>query len=172
MSSQILETEQERAVWARVMAGRAEPPTESCANPELSENPDNHCSTEPEQLLTWAEDECRTAALYRYLARCLPVQSRCWLLEIAHDEQCHARTLAAYYYSVTGHRAQLQSDFIPRHTPRELLRQQYQLELDASAAYHDAAHCTEGELQLQLDQFSRDEARHARMVMCLLECVI
>ena len=40
------------------------------------------------------------------------------------------------------------------------------------AAYLDAAHCTGGDLSILLEELSKDEARHSRMVLCLLECVL
>ncbi len=175
MMSQFLETERERAVWERVLSAREprqeqEPPCPEPPDCECPETPD--CTVTPDQLLEWACDECHDASLYRHLARCLPNSARRWLLEIANDEQCHAKRLAAHYFTMTGCRAQLHAHFVPSHTPRELLRQRYQAELDGSAQYRDAAQCAEGELRCLLDQLSRDEARHSRMVMCLLECVI
>ena len=166
--SHYLDREQEMAVWARVMEARQEPMPDlpDCA-PDAK--PDR-CLT-PEQILDWICHECHDACLYRHLSRCLP-RAKQWLLEMAHDEQCHAKRLAAQYYLLTGRKPCFCTRFSPDSHACELLRRQYQEEINGSAAYHDAAHRAEGDLADLLDELSKDEARHSRMVMCLLECVL
>ena len=164
--SHYLDAAREQAVWARVTAARQEP--------ERPETPDCRpdCSPTPEQILDWICHECQDACLYHHLARCLPACAKPWLLEIAHDEQRHARRLAAQYYLMTGCKPHCCTQFRPEAQACELLRRQYQAELDGSAAYLDAAHCTGGDLSILLEELSKDEARHSRMVLCLLECVL
>jgi len=164
--SHYLDAEQEMAVWARVMAGRQEPAPDG---PDCEPEPD--CCLRPEQLMEWVCHECHDVCLYHHLARCLP-RAKQWLLEMAHDEQCHAKRLAAQYYVLTGCKPCFCTRFHPEAQPCELLRRQYQAELDASAAYRAAADCAEGDLACLLEELSKDEARHSRMVMCLLECVL
>ena len=166
--SHYLDREQEMAVWARVMEARQEPMPDL---PDCAPDAKPDCCLTPEQILDWICHECHDACLYRHLSRCLP-RAKQWLLEMAHDEQCHAKRLAAQYYLLTGRKPCFCTRFSPDSHACELLRRQYQEELDASAAYHEAAHCAEGDLACLLDELAKDEARHSRMVMCLLECVL
>ncbi len=152
----MLAMEREQAVWDRVSLAQ-EPPRPSIT---------------ADQLLDWACHECQDACLYRWLARCLPKCAEPWLKELACDEQSHAKRLAAQYYLATGCRPKLCSDFTPTCQPLEHLRRRYQEELAGSNAYFAAAQNAEGELQELLDCLARDEARHARMVMCVLECIL
>lgn len=173
-----MDPEQERAVWERVAAGRSQGRAELSVQTALASEPEQPpedscpCRPAPGQLLEWIVHECEDAALYRHLACCLPAQARRCLLEMAADERRHARRLSAQYYVMTGRCPGGQPAFAPTACPLELLRRRYDEELAASAAYRDAAACAEGPLRELLDELSRDEARHSRMAMCLLEGVL
>lgn len=142
------------------------------------DRPDGGCGCEPEctitpaLLLDWICHESKDACLYQHLARCLPRCAYAMLMELAADEQCHARRLSAQYYVMTGCCPQIQPCFHPSHCPLELLRRRYQEELEGARLYRDAAGCATGTLLQTLDELSRDEARHSRTVMHLLECVL
>ena len=174
-----MDPEQERAVWERVAAGRGRGQTPA-AQPAPASEPEQPpqdgcqppCRITPEQLLGWITDECEDAALYRHLAQHLPSRARRGLLEMAADEHHHARRLSAQYFVMTGQCPRVQPAFVPTACPLETLRRRYEEELAGSAAYRDAAACADGTLRVVLDELSRDEARHSRMVMCLLESVL
>lgn len=174
-----MEQARENAVWERVRAGRSA--TDGAyiyENANLqSENaaePPQNCehTVTPEKIGEWVCREWENAEMYRHLAGRLPPCARQCLMEMAADEKEHARRLSAHYYAVTGGCVNRQGSYTPVCCPMETLRRQYEAELANAQTYGDAARCAEGMLAELLDELSRDEARHSRMVMYLLERVI
>jgi len=167
--AQTMEQARECAVWERVRAAQTTYPPQR-EDPGTAQSCEHTVTSE--QLREWIDHEWEDAALYRHLAGCLPPCAQRYLLEMATDEQGHARRLSAHYYAATGGCVERQGGYTPVCCPMETLRRQYAAELTGAQAYGDASRCAEGMLAELLDELSRDEARHSRMVMQLLECVI
>lgn len=146
-------------IWQRVSAASSSPPP-ACG------------SSENEKLQAFLAAELCSASYYTHLAKMFQGAGRQLLLSHAADEKAHARRLRAEYFIRTG-RSPLPGG------PCECvsgklasLRKVYYRELEAAAAYREAAeNCPSEELAILYRSFSKDEERHARENReLLLEC--
>lgn len=145
--------QQEARVWSRVMGGR-------------------DGSLGAEQILALIREEEQAACTYRHLSRLICPQERRTLLRIAADEACHADRLRAVYFLMEGKR------ICPEHhTPpcvtclTETLRQRYRDEL-ADAKQYESLTAQAGEFACTMDALAKDEKKHSRMLLCLLQRIL
>lgn len=116
--------------------------------------------------------EMADACFYRALAAALPAKERRCLLEIAQDENKHAKTLSAIYFLLQGQR--LCPERPPRFCPScltEELRKRWREELAAAERYEKLA----GQMPEFASTFrclAADEKRHAQMILCLLQKMV
>ena len=86
---------QEQRVWERVMGT----PRQEQTLPQTQPQTGRLCA---ENVKAMAEKEQESACLYRSLAQRVCPNCRHILLQIAQEESCHARHLAAVYFVLTG----------------------------------------------------------------------
>ena len=157
-----------RRVWQRV-------------SPELDPYPAGEgsagCPAAPapdlKRLQELIEGELGDRRAYLCAARCAPHPvARRTLQRMAADEGAHARRLLAVYYLACGqcYRPALPSGPAESLPWRALLRQRYHEEVCAARQYDRAAQRAGDACLSQLFRdLSRDETRHARQLMALLE---
>lgn len=157
-----------RRVWQRV-------------SPELDPYPAGEgsagCPAVPapdlKRLQELIEGELGDRRAYLCAARCAPhPAARRTLQRMAADEGTHARRLLAVYYLACGqcYRPALPSGPAESLPWRALLRQRYHEEVCAARQYDRAAQSAGDACLSQLFRdLSRDETRHARQLMALLE---
>ena len=154
----------EEAVWKRVMAASEEMPDCGC-NPTVK--PDRCLS--PCQIMELLEHELEDACTYRTLASRVKKDIRQILLQLARDEQCHYRRLEAVYYLMTGKRPCPDRPKAPCVAcTNEELRKRYEAEVEGARHYHCLAEKA-GSFAGVFHCLGRDEDRHARMILHLLE---
>ena len=152
----------EAEVWRRVMAESADAP--AC---EPEKQPDN-CLT-PCQVMELLEDELMDACTYQVLANRTKKNVRQTLMQLAREEQMHYRKLEAVYYLMTGSRPCPDRPKTPRVAcTNEELRKRYQAEIEGAQRYCCLAEKA-GSFAPVFRCLSRDEERHAHMILCLLE---
>jgi len=123
----------------------------------------------PEELLEICADERADAARYRRLAAKARGSAARTILQMARDEERHARTAGAMYELLTGKRP-------PQDVPvptaaqdlRGALRAQYEPELRTAAEYDRLAALT-GTMKTPLSGMAADERRHAELILSLLQ---
>ena len=149
-----MDVEQEARVWSRVMG------TEEAAEVLTAE-----------EVLTLLRKEEQSACTFRYLSRVCPAGRRI-LLKLAEEERCHADRLRAVYFLMTGERVCPCGQKKPCITClRETLRQLYRKKLETHRHYETLVPAA-GEYAPVLDAIARDEKRHSRSLLCLLEKVL
>lgn len=147
----------EQRVWERVMG-----------NPRQEQSQPEQERLSAEQLKRLAEKEMESACLYRSL--CARVCPRCQhiLSEIAAQETCHAKHLAAVYFVLTGQKLCLQPAARPCITcTAEELRRAY-LEEKAAAETYAALAAAGGDHGHLLQCMARDEKNHAKKLLCVI----
>ena len=125
-------------------------------------------------LLDLIEAERADQNAYRQLAARTKGQTRRMLQEMAADEGKHLRRLSAHCFVRYGSWPQPMSCALPRaagsgKSVRSRLRDHYQDELTAANTYARLAECEQGELRYLLEDLAKDELRHSRILMQLLE---
>lgn len=163
------ETQTER-VWSRVMCAQAG--TQSCAvkaEAALEAQPKAEALRDC-TLLELVQREYQDFVTYGTLARMSCGCARAALTDIARQEQCHARRLAALYFLRSGKKA------CPECARRpcvacfnEALRQRYQEELEAAKAYRALACGEGGEIFACL---AEQETAHAKKLLDILQCTL
>jgi len=151
----------EEAVWQRVMAASAEDPQPHPRKPALG--------LTPAQVLEQLQQELLDACTYRVLAARVKKQPRQCLLQLAMEEQHHARKLETVYYLMTGSRPCPDRPKAPCVAcTNEELRRRYQAEVDGAARYHKLAEQA-GSFACLFHSLARQEERHAGMILNLLQ---
>ena len=154
----------EEAVWKRVMALSAEAPEPVC-RPQ----PRQTQGLSQEQVLELLAGELEDACTYRTLAGRTSGQVRKCLLELAREEQRHARHMETVYYLMTGRRPCPDRPKAPCVAClNEELRQRYEMEIEGAAHYHCLAEQA-GSFSQLLHCIALEEERHGRMILHLLE---
>ena len=151
----------EEAVWKRVMAAAEEAP-DCCDGVPLRSLTDR-------RVLELLEGELADACTYRVLAGRMKQQARQCLLQLAAEEQRHYRKLEAVYYLMTGARPCPDRPKAPCVAcTNEELRQRYKLETEGARTYGCLAEQA-GPFAEVFHCLAHDEARHAAMILRLLE---
>ena len=125
-------------------------------------------------LLDLIEAERADQNAYRLLAARTKGQTRRLLQELAGDEGKHLRRLSAHCFVRYGSWPQPASCALPQavrngKTVRSQLRDHYQDELAAANTYACLADGEQGELRYLLEDLAKDELRHSRILMQILE---
>ena len=129
---------------------------------------------ERQTLLDLIEAERVDHASYRMLASRTRGRTRKLLMELAADEAKHMRRLSAHCFLRYGSRPQPASCTLPRPEGKESklwaqLRQHYQDELAGANTYARLAAAEQGELRYLLEDLAKDELRHSRILLQILE---
>ena len=129
---------------------------------------------ERQTLLDLIEAERADHAAYRMLASGTRGQTRRLLMELAADEAKHMRRLSAHCFLRYGSWPQPASCALPRPacSGRKLwaqLREHYQDELAGANTYARLAAAEQGELRYLLEDLAKDELRHSRILLQILE---
>ena len=148
-----------RQVWSRVM---------NVPCPQADEQKDSAPLSE-KQLAALAQDEWQDAAAYRSLLRCAPNCAQEALRQLAQEETCHARQLAALYFLASGKKL-CPAPTRPVCTAcfNETLRQRHAQELETQKRYCTLAQ-RGGEHACIFERLARDEGRLARLLFELLQ---
>jgi rubrerythrin len=156
------------AVWQRVIP-------EMAANIPKQPRPDQHTAAkEADTLRDMMADEACDAQFYSTLACMLAV--RCsgntsqMLSRISADERCHLKRLRARYFILTGETYTPPNTCPVIYSVGDALRRKYSGEKEGAAAYRTAAEETaDAELRDTYLALSADEARHSKMIGCIIE---
>jgi len=125
------------------------------------------------RLRGFMDNEAQDALTYGMLAALCCGSTRQKLFRIAMDEQCHLKKLRATYFILTG-----EMYMPPKACPLicdlpETLRRKYQDEKEGSAAYRNAAETTSvNELADTYPALAEDEARHLKIIGCVIENIL
>lgn len=149
-----------RQVWSRVMNA-------PCPAADGTQKKDAVLTAR--QVLELAQEEWADAAVYGSLVRCAPQCAREALRQMARDEACHARRLAALYFLLSGEKA-CPEPGKPVCTAcfNETLRQRYGEELRGQKRYQELAPQA-GAQRCLFEQLACDEGRHAQTICCILQ---
>ena len=161
----VIDQNKAQRVWSRVMNSpvSAEPATSG------SEAAADCGRMTAEQVMGLIRDEQDACAAYRYLAGRVPGCAKKQLLQMAEEEHCHARKLAAYYFLLTGRKACLKPGKQPCVTcVNETLRQLYRKELEDARNYGRLAKLAD-ERACTFETMSRQECAHAHKLYCILQ---
>ena len=149
----------EEAVWKRVMAAAESHPLPTVPRPGLT-------AARLLELLQW---EALDACTYKTLACRMNGQGRKCLLQLAREEQRHARQLETVIYLMTGSRPCPDRPKAPCVAcTNEELRKRYQAEVDGAADLHKLADHA-GSFAELFHTMAMDEERHAAMILHLLQ---
>lgn len=152
----------EAAVWQRVMALSAEAP-------ELPVQCREDDGLTQAQIMELLEHELADACTYRTLAQRAGGDLRRCLLQLAGEEQRHARKLEAVYYLMTGRKPCPDRPKSPCVAClNEELRRRYDAEIQGAAQYHKLADGA-GSFAQTFHCLGLEEERHSRMILRLLE---
>ncbi|MEL4105654.1 hypothetical protein AAFA46_02265 [Oscillospiraceae bacterium WX1] len=154
-------------VWQRVLASGTNP-----ADIGVTANPGNAPGgvDDAAQLRDFMDDEANDAQIYCTLASLCAGSARRELLAIAADERCHLKHLRARYFILTGETYTPPSACPLIYSVSQTLRRKYTGELEGAAAYRSAAAAT-SDMTLR-DIYlahAEDEARHSKIIGCLIE---
>lgn len=146
-------------IWQRVTGADSSP------------SPTGRCN-DNETLRAFLAAELCSAAYYTNLAKIFQGAGRQILLSHAAEEKAHARRLRAEYFIRTGQSPLPVGPCECVSGKLASLRNVYYRELEAAAAYREAAeNCPSEELAILYRSFAKDEERHARENReLLLEC--
>lgn len=137
-------------LWQRVTAVSSAPPPTAGTD-------------ENQRLQSFLAAELCSAAYYTNLAKMFQGQGRQLLLSHAAEEKAHARRLRAEYFIRTGQSALPGGNCESVSGKLASLRSIYFRELEAAAAYREAAEgCTNEDLASLYHSFAQDEERHAQ----------
>lgn len=149
--------QQEQRVWERVMGA-----------PRMEQTPPQTAPICAEKVKSLAEAELASACLYRSLANRVCPKSANVLRAMAQEESCHARSLMAVYFVLTGQKLCLPAAQKPCITcTAEELRRAYMGE-KAAAEQYAALASAGGDHGHLLQCLARDESRHARQLLCVI----
>lgn len=166
MERERMDYQQCRRVWQRV-APELEPYPEG---PEASVCPADGRLQRLEELIG---EELAERRAYLAYAHCAPqAAARRCMQQLGREEGGHARRLMALYYLLSGQcfRPVLPTGPVKPMPWRELLRDCCQRERWAAAQYTQLARdCGDAGLRQLLEELGRDEERHARLLLRLLE---
>lgn len=152
------------AVWRRVMPEALENNNKQKARTKSAET-DN-----AGQLRDFMDDEANDAKAYCLLAAMCSGSTRQQLLRISSDERCHLKKLRARYFILTGDIYAPPNACPLIYSVRDALRRRYTGEQDGAAAYRAAAETTSGkDLADTYLALAEDEARHSKIIGCLIE---
>lgn len=151
-------TPTEAQTWDRVFSG--------CQKEQTAGSED--------QLLQLIADEQADCLAYRQMASGCR-KGRAVLLELSADEACHARRLSARYYVQTGQWPEVKTPETQSQQtmPEDLcqaLRTHYRQELAGARTYAVLAQSEIGDRRNLFEELAKDELRHSRAIMKLLEC--
>lgn len=170
--------EQKREIWQRVNPTLQPYPIQQSGAPADAQELNVCCmGTSAQQdvdvVRGFIEEELADRRGYQVYAAAAPSQSgRQLLRQLAMEEGGHARKLMGVYYLITGqvYCPAVQTGRIRIPPWRELLRLRYHEEACGGLNYRRAAEGTDDEcLQEIFNSLSRDEYRHARQLLSLLE---
>lgn len=166
MERERMDYQQCRRVWQRV-APELEPYPEG---PEAAVCPADWRLQRLEELIG---EELAERRAYLAAARCAPAAAarRC-MQQLGREEGGHARRLAALYFLLSGQCFRPNSVAGPEKTCpwRTLLRESWKRENWAAGQYAQLARdCADPGLRQLLEELGRDEERHARLLLRLLE---
>lgn len=151
-------------IWQRVMPGT----NENNINVQSEQKPTE--THEAGQLRDFMDDEANDVQTYCVLASKCSDSTRQTLLRISSDERCHLKKLKAKYFILTGKTYTPPNACPLIYSVSETLRQKYIGEKDGAAAYLAAAEKTSNpELKDTYLALSEDEARHSKLISCLIE---
>lgn len=150
------------AVWQRVMPGAAEN--------DMYQNTLKKDADDAVQLREFMDDEANDAQTYCMLASMCAGSARQMLHRISSDERCHLKKLRAKYFILTGETYTPPNAYPLIYSVPDSLRRKYTGEKEGSAAYRAAAVKTsKEELSDTYIALSEDEARHSKMIGCIIE---
>ena len=143
----------------------------SQASPALpSTAPSN---TQAEILRDLVDEELEGRRMYLAYARCAPNNNaRRILRQLAEEEGRHARRFLSLYYLLSGkcYKPISTNDCIAMPPWCQALRQRYHGEIHAAMRYEQLSRESDDLIVAQtMAEFSKDEQRHARQLLCLLE---
>lgn len=148
--------QQEQRVWERVMGTARQ-----------EESPNQNVALSAETVRTLAQKAQAAACLYRSLAQRVCPKSAKMLSQLAREKDCHARSLMAVYFVITGQKLCLSPQQKPCITcTAEELRRAYLAEKGAAEQY--AALSADAEHAQLFGAMARDAARHARQLLCVI----
>lgn len=157
------------AVWRRVK-------NEPASAADKNDKQKTTASDEAARLRDFMDDEACDAQFYAALAcmgqRCAP-QTIQPLQHISDDERTHLKKLRAHYFILTGETYTPPCACPLAYSVRDALRQKYSGEGTGAKAYLEAASSTaHEELSDVYRQLAADEARHRKIIGCLIENIL
>jgi rubrerythrin len=156
------------AVWKRVMNEPEDGSRKVNASGSAGTDAD-----EAAQLQAFMNDEACDAQFYATLAGLAPSGAKNALCRIACDEKGHLKRLRAHYYLLTGETYTPPGACPLIYRIPEALRQKYAGEAAGAKAYMEAAARTGNEeLGETYRALGADEARHRKIIGCLIEYFI
>ena len=161
----VIDQNKAQRVWSRVMNSpvSAEPTGSGAEAAECGGR------LTAERVMALVKDEKEACAAYRYLAGRVGGCTKKLLLQMAEEERCHARKLAAYYFLLTGKKACTGPGRPPCVTcVNETLRQFYRKELEDARNYGRLAKLAD-ERACTFEAMSRQECAHAHKLYCILQ---
>jgi rubrerythrin len=163
-----LEIDRDRfdAVWRRVMPEPAEYGVRQKAVKQTTS--DDAC-----RLREFMDNEAQDARIYCMLASMCSGSPRQALLRISSDERCHLKKLRARYFILTGEMYKPAEACPLIYSVPDALRKKHQGEKEGAAAFRSAAEMTsDRELADTYLAHADDEARHSKMIGCIIENII
>jgi rubrerythrin len=152
------------AVWQRVMPGTVD---DNIKPNTMTQKAETH---DTEQLCDFMDDEANDAQIYCLLASKCSGCTRQMLSRISADERSHLKKLRAKYFILTGETYTPPNACPLIYSVPDTLRKKYSGEKEGSAAYRAAAEKnSHKELADTYLALSEDEARHSRMIGCIIE---
>lgn len=125
---------------------------------------------EKARLRAFMDDEANDAQIYGTLAGMVSGCARQTLLQISGDEKGHLKRLRAYYFILTGETYMPPCACPLIYSVCDTLRKKYSGESEGSKAYLEAAASTSNEdLSDTYRALGADEARHRKIIGCLIE---
>lgn len=130
-------------------------------------------SSQSDILRDLVDEELEGRRVYLAYARCAPNnQARRILRQLAEEEGRHARRLLSLYYLMSGecYKPISSANCIAVPAWCKALRQRYHEETYDAMRYEQLSHESDDTALSQImEEFSKDEYRHARQLLCLLE---
>lgn len=170
---QPLNEKQAQQVWSRVMRAQAVPAAELQAQPREDAAQQAQSAEdsplEARELLPLLAQTRADSALYTQLAARMKGRAQQQLRELSRQARCHARTLAAISFLMTGQKPCPERPARPCVTCiNQTLREQYVQER-AAAEQYTALAARAGSYADALQGIAEQKRQHAKSLFCILQ---